>query len=86
MDITQTFYDSLASQYDKLFMDWTATTHEQALILDRIFRDNGFDASASVLDCACGIGTQSIVAFCDKYAANLNYKVADGWFHIRIIM
>jgi sensor histidine kinase YesM len=33
-----------------------------------------------------GIGTQSIVAFCDKYAANLNYKVADGWFHIRIIM
>ena len=60
MDITQTFYDSLASQYDKLFMDWNATTHEQAVILDRIFRDNGFDFSASVLDCACGIGTQSI--------------------------
>ena len=60
MDITQTFYDSLASQYDKLFMDWTATTHEQAVILDRIFRQNGFDRSASVLDCACGIGTQSI--------------------------
>jgi SAM-dependent methyltransferase len=60
MDITQTFYDSLASQYDKLFLDWTATTHEQAVILDRIFRDNGFDSSASVLDCACGIGTQSI--------------------------
>ena len=60
MDITQTFYDSLASQYDKLFLDWTATTHEQAVILDRIFRDMGFDCSASVLDCACGIGTQSI--------------------------
>ena len=60
MDITQTFYDSLASQYDKFFEDWNATTHEQAAMLDRIFRDNGFDASASVLDCACGIGTQSI--------------------------
>ena len=60
MDITQTFYDSLASQYDKLFMDWNAATQEQAVILDRIFRDNGFDSSASVLDCACGIGTQSI--------------------------
>ena len=60
MDITQTFYDSLASQYDKLFLDWTATIHEQAVILDRIFRDMGFDCSASVLDCACGIGTQSI--------------------------
>ena len=60
MDITQTFYDSLASQYDKLFADWNETTHEQAAILDRIFRDNGFDSAASVLDCACGIGTQSV--------------------------
>ena len=60
MDITQTFYDHMASQYDKLFLDWKATTHEQAVILDRIFCDNGFDSSASVLDCACGIGTQSI--------------------------
>ena len=60
MDITQTFYNSMASQYDKLFSDWTATTHEQAVILDRIFRDNGFDRTSSVLDCACGIGTQSI--------------------------
>ena len=60
MDITQTFYDSMASQYDKLFLDWQATTQEQAVILDRIFRDNGFDRCASILDCACGIGTQSI--------------------------
>ena len=60
MDITQTFYDNMASQYDKLFLDWKATTHEQAVILDRIFRNSGFDRCASVLDCACGIGTQSI--------------------------
>lgn len=60
MDITQTFYDSMASQYDKLFLDWTATTHEQALILNKIFLDNGFDKSAAVLDCACGIGTQAV--------------------------
>lgn len=60
MDITQTFYDNMASQYVKLFLDWNAATHEQAAILDRIFRKNGFDQSASVLDCACGIGTQSV--------------------------
>lgn len=60
MDITQTFYDSMATQYDKLFFDWNATTHEQAVILDRIFRSNGFDSSATILDCACGIGTQSV--------------------------
>lgn len=60
MDITQTFYDSLATQYDKLFLDWQSTTREQAEILDRLFRDSGFSCSASVLDCACGIGTQAI--------------------------
>ena len=25
MDITQTFYDNMATQYDKLFLDWNAT-------------------------------------------------------------
>ena len=60
MNITQTFYDHLASQYDKLFLDWQATTQEQALILDRIFAANGFDKKAKILDCACGIGTQVI--------------------------
>ena len=60
MDITQTFYDNLASQYDKLFLDWQATTQEQAVILNQLFSDHGFDKTARVLDCACGIGTQAI--------------------------
>lgn len=60
MNITQTFYDNLATQYDKLFLDWHAATQEQAAILDSIFRNRGFDKSASILDCACGIGTQAI--------------------------
>ena len=60
MSIIQTFYNNLATQYDKLFLDWQATTREQAEILDKIFKSNGFDSTAKVLDCACGIGTQSI--------------------------
>ena len=60
MDITQTFYDNLASQYDKLFLDWQSTTQEQALILNKLFKAYGFDDTARILDCACGIGTQSI--------------------------
>ena len=60
MDIIQTFYDTLAAQYDKLFADWQATTKEQAALLDRLFRENGFDRTARLLDCACGIGTQAI--------------------------
>ena len=60
MDIIQTFYNNLASQYDKLFLDWQAATQEQAAILDSVFADCGFDKSAPILDCACGIGTQAI--------------------------
>jgi len=60
MNIIQTFYDNLASQYDKLFLDWQSTTYEQAEMLSRLFQENGFDKTAKVLDCACGIGTQAI--------------------------
>ncbi len=60
MDITQSFYDDIAAHYEKLFLDWQSATREQAVILDRIFKDNGFDRKTHVLDCACGIGTQSI--------------------------
>ena len=67
MDITQDFYNSMASQYDKLFRDWQATVHEQAVILNRLFNDNGFDATAHILDCACGIGTQAIGLACLGY-------------------
>ena len=60
MNITQTFYDNMAAQYDKLFQDWHAAIHEQALILDKLFADFGFGKTAQILDCACGIGTQAI--------------------------
>ena len=70
MDITQDFYNKMASHYDKLFHDWQSTIHEQAVILNRIFNDNGFDTTAHILDCACGIGTQSIGL------ASLGYQVS----------
>ena len=60
MDITQTFYDAIAPVYEKLFQNWQDSSREQAIILDRLFRENGFDPAARVLDCACGIGTQAI--------------------------
>lgn len=60
MNITQTFYDNLASQYDKLFLDWQSATREQAVLLNKIFQDHGFHTTAQLLDCACGIGTQAI--------------------------
>ena len=60
MNIVQIFYDEMAVSYDKLFQDWQAATREQAVILDRVFRLQGFENKAQILDCACGIGTQAI--------------------------
>ena len=60
MNITQTFYDNMASEYDKLFLDWQASTREQADILNKLFQNYGFDKTEKILDCACGIGTQSV--------------------------
>ena len=60
MSIIQKFYDSIASHYDKLFLDWKAATKEQAMLMQRIFKKFNYDNGASVLDCACGIGTQAI--------------------------
>lgn len=69
MNITQNFYDNMATQYDKLFQDWQSTTREQAVILDKMFSECGFNRDAQILDCACGIGTQAIGL------ASLGYQV-----------
>ena len=60
MSIIQTFYDGMATQYDRLFEDWQAATREQAVLLDKLLRDRGFGPECPLLDCACGIGTQAI--------------------------
>ena len=77
MDITQKFYDNLASQYDKLFLDWQSTTKEQAVILNQLFQEYGFDTSATVLDCACGIGTQAIGLATIGYSVTAS-DISDG--------
>ncbi len=33
-----------------------------------------------------GIGTRSIAAFCEKHGAFADYKIEDGWFHLRIVL
>ena len=59
-DVTQTFYNKLATQYDKFYPDWDAAVEQEAEFLQALFREHGFDPEARILDCACGIGTQAI--------------------------
>jgi len=58
--VVQTFYDKMASQYDKFYLNWDNTIHEEADFLDKIFKNNGYNNKNRILDCACGIGTQAI--------------------------
>ena len=57
---TRAFYDALAERYHLIFADWPASVRRQGVILDRIIRSRLGWAPESVLDCACGIGTQAI--------------------------
>ena len=54
------FYDGLAAEYHLVYGDrWDDAVQGQGAALDRLIRDLHPEA-ADVLDCACGIGTQSI--------------------------
>ncbi len=59
-NVVQAFYDRLAPQYDQFYQDWDETVRSEARFLQGIFAEFGFDHSARILDCACGIGTQAI--------------------------
>ncbi len=54
------FYDDLADYYHLMYENWDHSMARQAAILGSILEQFSGKASAYVLDCACGIGTQSL--------------------------
>ncbi len=56
----QQFYDELAGEYDLMFADWRQEVQRQSEVLDAFIRRHVGEGARSVLDCACGIGTQAI--------------------------
>lgn len=54
------FYDALAPWYHLIFEDWDAAIERQAAALDSVARSLLGSARGSVLDVACGIGTQCL--------------------------
>lgn len=59
-DSVRAFYDDFAGDYHLLFADWPASISYQAETLDRLIRAELGAGPRSLLDCACGIGTQAI--------------------------
>jgi SAM-dependent methyltransferase len=57
----QDFYDALAPFYHLIFPDWDASIARQAAALGEVIRTElGPGAERTVLDVACGIGTQAL--------------------------
>ncbi len=53
-------YDELAGIYHLIFEDWNASIERQAASVSQLLLKFGVEANQSILDCACGIGTQSL--------------------------
>jgi 2-polyprenyl-3-methyl-5-hydroxy-6-metoxy-1,4-benzoquinol methylase len=59
-DTVRAFYDQFADSYHLIFADWQASIRRQAEILDQLIQDELGPGPHTILDCACGIGTQAI--------------------------
>jgi SAM-dependent methyltransferase len=54
------FYDALSPYYHLIYPDWETSMARQSAALAAIIRSKGGPQLRSVLDAACGIGTQSL--------------------------
>ncbi|MFB7256287.1 class I SAM-dependent methyltransferase [Streptomyces nojiriensis] len=57
---TRGFYDELADRYDLIYADWDASVARQGRALDALLTAALGPGPHTVLDNACGIGTQSL--------------------------
>src|SRR3984885_4218768 len=60
LQMGEAFYDELAEFYDLMFEDWNRSIAAQAAVIGPILERYTGKASPYVLDCACGIGTQTL--------------------------
>jgi SAM-dependent methyltransferase len=62
---TRDFYDQLADDYHLIYPDWSQSASRQGGALDGLVRrrfgaSEASEAGLDILDCSCGIGTQTI--------------------------
>lgn len=56
----ESFYDQLAPYYKYVYQDWNASVERQANLLDGVIREFFGGQVHSILDAACGVGTQTL--------------------------
>ncbi len=60
METVEAFYDDLAAHYHLIFEDWDKSIAEQSAILGPLLESYTGLRSLRILDCACGIGIQTL--------------------------
>jgi SAM-dependent methyltransferase len=60
MSSTIDFYDGLAPYFHLLYSEWESSMQRQAVALASILAEAGVRPGATVLDAACGVGTQAL--------------------------
>jgi len=68
------FFDKLTPFYHLIYADWKSTIRQHGEALDKIIRSAGVETPCTVLDAACGIGTQTLGL------ASLGYEVTASDF------
>lgn len=63
------FYDSLSEDYHLIYNNWDKSIYKQSKILSSIIENHSKISAKTILDCTCGIGTQSLGL------SNMGYKV-----------
>jgi SAM-dependent methyltransferase len=58
--MTENYYNQLTPHYRHIYKDWNQSVQHQAEVLDEIIGEHFGKGVKTILDAACGIGTQSI--------------------------
>src|SRR5665648_139453 len=87
--MTEHYYDQMAPYYKYLYPDWERSIQKQADQLDSIIHEYFPNLPVTILDAACGIGTQAIglaqrgyrVSACDISAQEIEYARREAENH-----
>jgi SAM-dependent methyltransferase len=60
METVKKFYDDISKYYHLIYSDWDESIHHQGKTISGIIVSNWWISNFNILDCTCGIGTQSL--------------------------
>lgn len=60
METVKKFYDDIAKYYHLIYSNWEESINNQGNRISKVIKTNWGESKSTILDCTCGIGTQSL--------------------------